>query len=145
MLCFSVWPLCLEQPGVHAYTHTQSSHSNSKAKCLEPAHPPDKTEDTLFHSAQVGTPGNFTALQEIGRTDPVSPADSASCCFEESLSQRQEVVPSPRLASLACSPLDFCYSNCQDTSAGSFPTSSRCPSWSLGRKGIYLPRYALIL
>lgn len=43
--------------------HTQSNHSNSKARCLEPAHPPDKIEGPLFQLAQVDTPGNFPALQ----------------------------------------------------------------------------------
>lgn len=121
-----------------AHARAQSSRINSKAKCLEPVHPPDTIEDTLFHSAQVGTPGNFIALQAISRTDPVSPADPASSCFEESSAQRQEVVLPQRLASPACSPQDFCHSSYQDTSAGSFPTSSCCPSssWSLRRKGI---------
>lgn len=54
----SLCGLCLEQPG------TQASHSTSKAnECLEPAHSPDKIEDPLFDLAQVGTPGNFPALQ----------------------------------------------------------------------------------
>lgn len=121
--------------------HTQSSPSKFKAKCLKPAHPPDKTEDPLFHLAQVGTPGNFPALQGSSGTDPCSLLTLLPAASKKAQPRGRKwffpkgwpALPVPQKTSLTAA--------ARTPRLGVLPLLSCCPTWSLGRRSRFCPIY----